>query len=338
MRKNVLPYLLCDMLLKLYLYNIYNPPLAIWILFCKIKYIILADHTATLFSFGRRQIKEALDLNRKWIIPVIVLAFMCTSCALVPKEEQLPEAPVLHISQGTQYTQVAVTRGDIVKEVTIDCTYEPATEEILSFPIGGERIAEIYVSRGDQVKAGDLLAELDNRVVHEKISTQQEKMDALQLQLTQVEEKLNLYWVRCALLDEAEAASPQQYGAQSSAVDQACDEIYDDYNYLKGLLEVEQLAMDELRQELAMRQIYAGIDGTVLTVTQSSTNSDYTLFPGQTVCIIADLTTGIFSATIEGSLLQIGDTVIITYDGQGHEAQVSEITDGKSNKKMSGFS
>ena len=82
-------------------------------------------------------------MRRKWIIPVVAAVCLCTGCALLPQEEQLPDAPVLKAFSGDNYTLVAVERGDIVKEETISCSYDAARQELLSFPVGGERVAEI---------------------------------------------------------------------------------------------------------------------------------------------------------------------------------------------------
>ena len=58
-------------------------------------------------------------MKRKWIIPVVAAACLCAGCALLPQEEQLPDAPVLRAFTGDQHTLVAVERGDIVKEEII---------------------------------------------------------------------------------------------------------------------------------------------------------------------------------------------------------------------------
>ena len=105
-------------------------------------------------------------MRLKWVVPVVAAACLCTGCALLPQEEHLPDAPVLRAFTGEQHTLIAVARGDIVREEAITCSYDASQQELLSFPVGGEKIAELYIRPGSQVKKGQLLAELDVLAVH----------------------------------------------------------------------------------------------------------------------------------------------------------------------------
>lgn len=264
-------------------------------------------------------------MNRKWIIPVIAAAFLCTSCALFPEEEVLPEAPVLREAGARNYTQVEVLRGDLVAKTRIICKYQPAVEEALHFPMSDEIISQAYVKQGDEVTAGTLLMELENSDLHRQIEAQQETLDLLNLQITQTDEKLGLYYERCALLDRASAVS-SAYSYQSEAADRTCLQLYEELEYLNKLLEVEQMAMDELQQELSQRQIYATMDGTVTYVAKPNADRRWTTTAGVTMCKVSDLTTSSFAAEVTKGILKKGDSVIITYNEADHEAKVTGVT------------
>lgn len=275
-------------------------------------------------------------MKRKWILPLLAAAWLCTACSLLPKEEELPDAPVMRAFPGERYTMVEVVRGDIIKTETIECSYSAAEQEMLSFAVGGERIAELYVSPGYQVKAGDLLAELDNTQINREIAAQQVVVSDLQRQTDQAKEALDMQYERLSRLNDAAAADYSRFDSQRDSANLTCLEMEDEYNYLAELLAVEQMALKNLQEELSRRQIYAGIDGTVLTITQSS-SSETALYAGQVVCIVADLTTGSFTANVKDGLLQQGDTVMIVYDSVEHEAQVTELLDASGGKKTVRF-
>lgn len=275
-------------------------------------------------------------MKRKWIASVLTAALLCTGCALFPQEEQLPEAPVLKNYSNEQFTLVAVARGDLIKEATIECSYDPVEEEQLSFSIGGERIAEIYVTAGSQVTKGQLVAELDNTYINNRIAAQQQTVADLERKVAQTKEKLDYHYERLSRLNDAADADYARFDGQRDSANLACLALADEYEYVEQLLAVEQQVLADLLEELSLRKLYAGIDGTVLVVTQSSGSSS-TFFAGQTVCTVADLTTGCFQASFQGGLIKEGDTVMINYGEADHEATVTEILEGKSGKKTAKF-
>ena len=57
----------------------------------------------------------------------------------------------------------AVRRDDLVQTKTISCRSRPIREQSYSFPVGGIYVDRIYVSVGDSVSAGDILAELERK-------------------------------------------------------------------------------------------------------------------------------------------------------------------------------
>lgn len=272
----------------------------------------------------------------KWIIPVVAAAYLFTGCALLPQEEQLPEAPILRAFTGEQHTLVAVARGDIVNEETITCSYDAAQQELLSFPVGGERIAELYVRVGSQVKEGQLIAELDNTQLIKQIAQQKLVVEDLQRQTAQAKEKLDLNYERVSRLSDAATADPGRFSDQKRSANQTCLELADEYDYLDQLLSVETTALENLEYQLTQRQIYASFDGTILAVTQSGNNNSV-FFAGQTVAVMADLSAGAFTTTFGEGLLKEGDLVTIVCDDMDREARVAEITDAKNGKKTASF-
>ena len=275
-------------------------------------------------------------MKRKWIIPVVAAACLCAGCALLPQEEQLPDAPVLRAFTGEQHTLVAVARGDIVKEETITCSYDAAKQELLSFPVGGERIAEIYVRPGSQVQEGQLLAELDNTQLTKQIQQQKLTVEDLQRRTDQAKEKLDLNYERVSRLGDAAAADSGRFTSQKKSANQTCLELADEYDYLEQLLNVEKTALENMEFQLTQRQIYASFDGTILTVTQSG-SSDSVFFAGQTVAVMADLSSGSFKSTFSKGLLSEGDVVTIVCDDGEREVQVGEITEESGGKKSATF-
>ena len=76
-------------------------------------------------------------------------------------EENTEEVFVVEKEENeVEYSMAAVTRGDVVLSQKIPCVYEQVNEEELCFPVTGRRVDTVFVKKGDEVKKGDLLAQL----------------------------------------------------------------------------------------------------------------------------------------------------------------------------------
>lgn len=124
------------------------------------------------------------------IATVVLLSLALTSCGLLPQEEELPQAPVVPSYQPPEYRETTVKRGRIEKTQSARCEYLPAKEVGLGFAMEGEIIEKIYVTQGQTVKAGQILAELTQKDLKEKITAREYQVKVLNLQ----KEHLLLDW------------------------------------------------------------------------------------------------------------------------------------------------
>ncbi|MDD6175105.1 MAG: HlyD family efflux transporter periplasmic adaptor subunit [Firmicutes bacterium] len=270
-------------------------------------------------------------MKNKWIVLLTAGTLLLSSCSFFPKEEELPEAPVLHIAQNAQYAQIAVSRGDLVKIEKIQCKYQSAVEETLQFSQKGEVIAHIYVQQGDSVHTGDLLAELDNTEINQSISAQQKVIQGLELQISQAKESRELLQRRISLLTSAAEEEPQVYSDSLRSARLTLSESDEQLEYLNSLLRIEKERLQELQQTLRSRQLYAGIDGTARYVLQNDSANDL-ISAGQTICTISDLSSASFTSLTALSCFSAGDPVTICYDDQEHEAVVQQVVSEKNGK------
>ena len=262
---------------------------------------------------------------RKVLTTVLALAMTAgtvTGCGLIPKEEELPTAPMLAEAEMTTYTFAPVLRGDVVVSQTVRTMYIPAASEKLAFDIGGEYISDIYVSLGDMVHAGDVLMELDVAGIDEQIISQQLEIDSLNLQLS------NLYANRELALEAAQIQDDQAAALETegwiSKVSQISESYQQQINSLYSTLNVSQARLEELKQERAERQIIAGIDGVV---TQLVTVTDrYRTSKGETVAQIADMEGAMFESYSSNAMefLKDGETYTLECNGEEYEVIAHE--------------
>lgn len=120
-------------------------------------------------------------------IAVLLLGLcLLTGCAGAQEEEM--NIMVEDGAQETVYNQVAVKRGDITSEISINCKYMPKEKIELAFE-GQERIiTEVLVEKGDFVTKGDILARQDVDEFEELILEEKHAIEMQQLTIKQLEE------------------------------------------------------------------------------------------------------------------------------------------------------
>ena len=197
---------------------------------------------------------------------IIALASL-QSCAILPTEDEPLPPPLLNEYERRQPTMAVVRRDDLVQTKTISCRSRPIREQSYSFPIGGIYIDKVYVSVGDSVKAGDMLAELERKdiltqVEEAKISVRKQEF-ALELAKDDTALRREYYNVQAT----AEALENSEQTVDWPALIRQYDKTKEDYDfqvaYAEKMLEIEERKLATLLEMAEERVIYATIDGVV---------------------------------------------------------------------------
>ncbi len=258
----------------------------------------------------------------------VLTATLLPGCALIPQEEELPQMPVVADIPETVLETVPVLRGALKEEKTFTCTFQPAEEENLYFEESGQPIAAVFVKAGDEVKAGDLLAELDNTLIHQSIASQQHAIDALKLRIAQEQDCIALEKERIAVL-QALAQKDASYSSKVTSAEAALESRSSQLTYLYAQLSVENSTLEELDSALQERQLYASIDGTVSYALELGTSPVYS--SRQTVCTVQNLDGASFLGSFPQGLLEAGQTQTLSLNGSTVEVLIRQVTptDGK---------
>ncbi|WP_336774878.1 efflux RND transporter periplasmic adaptor subunit [Paenibacillus sp. MMO-58] len=204
---------------------------------------------------------------------------LLAGCSLIPSEEE-PLKPPLVKPAEQNYSTDEVKTGDIRREVKGSGVFESTASEYAQFKSQGGRLKKLYVSSGDKVKKGDLLAEL--------------VVDGLDVQT--LEQKL--------------AAERAEYALKQAKQGGNAQEIH----IAQLQLEIEQLKQDKLEQTAEQSKLRATMDGQVIFVEELA-EGDF-VQPYQTLVRVADPTKLRFSyrSSDAGSIgeVQVGMNAVIT--------------------------
>ncbi|MBE6986174.1 MAG: biotin/lipoyl-binding protein [Ruminococcaceae bacterium] len=270
-----------------------------------------------------------------WLLALVIAPFILTGCQLIPEEDTLPTRPILHSYREDGYTMAAVMRGDLIATVSVRCRYVHAKEEHLSFSVGGAYISKVYVTEGQQVKAGQLLAELEQDNLQENIASLEYQMRLLEQQKVHhlEDRQLDVKKIDIMLedlrqrLEQAEEPVRQQLLAQIEQQEGKRQDVMD--SYAQKLQSAEDsiyllgLRLEEAKETLKSRQIIAGMDGTVTFIDEVKEGTRSV--KGQTFISISDLSTTVFTVTGDNTkYFAPGEDVVLTCQDKELAAYVAD--------------
>lgn len=208
------------------------------------------------------------------------------SCALVfggcslSKETDAPSAVIANDGERS-YEMTQVQRGDIQKTKMIVANYQQVKSENLSFSVDGRRIAEVYVSVGDTVKKGDLLAELYCDMEKADLVSLEYEIKTQEMKVKHLQEQRDL-----ALAQHARLKGKMQEQKYQSELLTLEEDYRLEIEDVEDQIYIERLQYAELYQWIEGCRVYAGMDGTVTYM--GELGGEYVSRAGNKVITVSD--------------------------------------------------
>ena len=186
------------------------------------------------------------------------------------------------VSDGSirTYEMTQVQRGDIQKTKVIAADYQQVMSENLSFSVDRRSLAGVYVSKGDTVTKGELLAELQCDDEKDRLAELEYNIKNLTMQIGHLQEQLEL---------ELTQLDRKKGSMSDAAYEEKVLELENEYRRqtedMEDSIYIQQLQYDELAAWLAGTRIYAGMDGTVTFM--GELGSDFMSWPGNKVFTVS---------------------------------------------------
>lgn len=304
----------------------------------KNKLVLKGDSVIT----GGKMVVKADYFKKLCLIPVFALLLtLLSGCWLLPKEDEVLAPPVIE-QQEVSYKTEAVKRGYMEKNITVTGYFVPVKMEPHYFSHGGGRIKQIYVAYGDEVKKGDLLAELLTGSLEEDIIYQQIEVDS---KISSLENYKKISAVDLETAKDALAALEDKYATMMKSPDSYSveeikrieDNISAKRTDLKKLeldiqnqveqrtneIEVARIKLDLMKQELEKSKLYAKIDGRVTYLSDLS-EGDYIDTNTSVMSIADDRELQVQYTGREAPSFKPGMKVEITIKNEVYTAEVAE--------------
>lgn len=200
---------------------------------------------------------------------LLFLAACAPGATAVPLPTPTP-LPTAVIPEKPTYT---VQRGEVVDSMTFTGRVSPVDEAELYFRTNG-RVLKVYVSRGDAVTAGDVLAELDVEALHRQLAQANLAIETAQTDLESAEAQRAYELARARLNLQMERIALDKLQAYDPAADLAVAEV--ELEQARIDLQAAQAQYDRVKDvaDIAMRPEAQALQNATLAHTRAQVAYD----------------------------------------------------------------
>lgn len=251
----------------------------------------------------------------------VLTVSVCGGCGLIPSEEEDHKINIVTEDVSSNYKLGLVELHDVTSSITLQrCVYSQIKEQNLSFTGYGRQIGNIYVSEGDDVEEGQLLAELDISDLESALSADENLIIENTLLITQAEEMIDFYTKR---IDNPST------GLQAKESYILAREEYQE-NLIRYKSQIEEANADIIKKQETIEEcrIYAPFTGTISQFSEDLSNNWYASRSGLTVMTIIDGGQCAFKATDRkgAAVLTVGTPVVVTLsNGNSYYTTITSV-------------
>ena len=245
-------------------------------------------------------------------------------CSLLPKEIDERKSPVIATQEPFEYKPDIVQRETIYDQVLLYPNFTETGGASLTFSEQGV-VGEIYVTVGDRVKTGDLLAELDYvKEVREELEKVEEDLDAARLNLEKLTRQKDWDLRADEIRRKYKLISKADYEKAVQSVEQQYNDRIQDIQDQIYLLEI---AEKKYQDQIERGTIRSTIDGIISTL-RSETVGKY-VENTTTFVQVVDNSVGMFELETEyASYFTVGQEVALESSSSIYYDTVVESVEG----------
>lgn len=229
-------------------------------------------------------------------------------------------------TQEAEHLLARVEIGSIENTISAAGTLKPSDMVEVGAQVSGQ-LQKLHVEVGDEVEAGQLLAEIDARVQEERVKASQANLEGQEAQLDQRRSALELAQLNANRLDSLfrqNAASQQEYDNALNTLISAQASL----TQLEKQIEQSRASLNTERTNLEFTRIFAPVAGTVIDIAMNEGRTLNAAQQAPTILTIADLNTMTVETEISEadiSKVKKGMDVYFTTLGSGNRRWTSKL-------------
>lgn len=259
--------------------------------------------------------------RKRYYAGAVLVSCMLALCGCNSKQEDEKASILVTNDAASSYEMTQAQRGKIQKTKVLVANYQQVRSENLSFQADGRRLSGVYVSLGDTVKKGDLLAEVYCDDEKEALAELEYQIKTLEMKMGHLQEQKEL---------ELTQMSRKKNSMTDSEYETKVAELEDDYRLqtedMEDMIYITRMQYDEVYRWVEGCKIYATMDGTVTYL--RDTGSGFVSWRGDKVITVSDSAECAFLCDdVEyASYFDVGETyVFATSTGIEYETVLTEV-------------
>lgn len=248
-----------------------------------------------------------------WVVAIIVLLCGCSYFSFFAKKDDI------------SYITQRVRKQDVAK--VVNATGEVKAQDLVT--VGAQvsgKIEQLYVNIGQQVKKGELIAEIDSTTQQNDVDIAKAKLSSYQAQLKAARTSLNIaekQYKRMQELKKKNAASDEDLENAQDAFETAQSKVAE----IEASLKETEITLSTAETNLGYTKITAPLDGTIVSVPVKVGQTINAAMDTPTIVQIADLDKmEIWIEISEGDIGNIKPGVKVTYTVLADMNKVYETT------------
>ena len=258
-------------------------------------------------------------MKRKIMAVILAGGMVITATACGQQVSDEPQTILVQEEGEAAYPTTTVEYGEVVKNVTLRCTYTSTDKQELSFPDDGGLIERVEVKMGDFVEAGQLLISLDVEDLEATIEEMEYQVAKKELELKQKEETKAFELASAERLftyTKMTKADEENLAKQKESIE---ERYKNDLEDRRDSLKVQKQRLEAAKKELEAGRLFAAMDGEI-TYLENSLKNTYTV-KDRVVVTVSNLDACYFATTdIEyADCFAEGDRVVVEYRDGGQK-------------------
>lgn len=198
-----------------------------------------------------------------------ILLFICllSAIALVgcaPSEEEEELVVMEQEKEVIPYNLAIASYGDVLLTEVMIGNYRELEEEELSFSVSGRLVTQVYIEEGEQVRKGQLLAELGMEDLVSQAETLEFQIEKNKILLDHAaineDYDLSTVWLQFIYQSDQTETDRQNRDTRIAEIQRQYRYMREDY---QDAIDIAELKLAHIKNELEVNKLYAGMDGTV---------------------------------------------------------------------------
>ncbi len=260
------------------------------------------------------KLKQLITQNKKWLIYILLAVLLLG----LGKSFFGDEEKVAYITDS-------VRRQDIEKVVNATGEVRASNLVTVGAQVSG-KIEKLYVDVGQEIKKGDLIAEIDSTTQQNEVDINKAKLNSYQAQLKAAQTSLKVaekQYKRMQSLKKSNAASSEDLENAEDTFESAKAKVTE----LESSVKETEISLSTAETNLGYTKITAPLDGTVVSVPVKEGQTINAAMDTPTIVQVADLNQmEILIEISEGDIGNIKPGVKVTYSILADLGKVYETT------------